>query len=129
MRDLFFTACNWLDHYQPSLFVSVSVIVALTIWLVYYCGACLRAAEKEYAPDGYRDPALPRLQSPAAVARTADPRRTDDHAVAARVDGLRDPARQAPARIAESAARAYAATEGAAEVRVIDFDRRRGPVF
>jgi hypothetical protein len=126
MRDLFFTACNWLDTYQPSLFVSVSVIVALALWLVYYCGACLRAAEKEYAPDGYRDPALPRLQSPAAVARVARTARVHGDAVAARVDGRRDPPREAPARIAESAARAYAATEGATEIRVIPFVVSRG---
>jgi hypothetical protein len=121
MWQAFYRACDWVDAYQPSLFVSVSVIGALAMWLVYYCGACLRAAEKEYAPDGYRDPALPRLQSPAAVARTADPRRVDDRAVAARVDGQRGPAREAPARLAESAARAYAATEGATEVRVVPF--------
>jgi hypothetical protein len=121
MWSVFYRACDWLDTYQPSLFVSVSVIVALALWLVYYCGACLRAAEKEYAPDGYRDPALPRLQSSAAVARVARTARVHGDAVAARLDGRRDPAREAPARIAESAARAYAATEGATEIRVVPF--------
>jgi hypothetical protein len=126
MWQAFYRACDWLDAYQPSLFVSVSVIVALALWLVYYCGACLRAAEKEYTPDGYRDPAMPRPQYPAAVERTADPRRVDRRPVAARLERGSHPPHEAPARITESAARAYAATDGATEVRVVPFIVSRG---